>query len=143
MIRLIAILSLLSSCSSGEQPYQWFENEWISDTETTLALNPEFRVLDQGEMRSIREIFGKIHWSISGNVFRYYDDRYDNIVEFAVEFFVTPINAERFKIKFKDDSRLVWKVRTGFCTVLSPDHLSNAGIKGENVGFECFRPAGA
>lgn len=142
MNRLIAIVFVLVSCSSKEHGYLWFENIWISDTDASIAINPDYGELNQDSIAVIREMYGKIRWGIDGDVFRFYDDRYDQIVEFELIYSIAPIDTDRFQMEYEDESRIVWKTETGFCTVLSPDHLSRLRIENENAGLECFRPAG-
>ena len=122
------------SCSEEQPDYPWFEGEWVSVTEASLAINPEYAELDAETLQAIREAYGKIKWTIRENTMKFVDDRYNLNVEFEVEFTVVPIGSERLRMKMPVETHIIWKTDTGFCKVLSPDYLSVLGIERDNVG---------
>jgi hypothetical protein len=73
---------------------------------------------------------------------KFFDDRYNLNAEFDVAFTIIPIDSVSFQMDMPDESYIIWKTDSGFCKVLSPDHLSKLGIKDKNAGLECFRPSG-
>ena len=142
MNRLILIFLLLASCS-GEQPdYSWFDGEWISDTEASIAINPEYSEFDEETIQIYREIYGKIKWIIREDTLRFIDDRYNLNFELEIPFAVEPIDSESFQMVMPEESYIIWNTGTGFCKVLSPDHLARLEIEDENAGLECFRLSG-
>lgn len=121
------------SCS-GEQPdYSWFEREWVSDTEASLSINPEYAELDAETFRILRETYGKIKWTIRGNTMRFFDDRYNPNAEFDVAFTIKPIDSLSFQMEMPNESYSIWRTDSGFCKVLSPDHLSKLVIEDKNA----------
>ncbi len=142
MKQLPLVLLLLGSCSAEQSEYSWFQGDWISDAETSIAKNSGYTNLSESDLAVLREMYGRIRWQISDSIFRFIDDRYNELVESSTNFEVETIDPERFLMKIENESRIVWRTDSGFCTKLNPDYLLSIGIDGENQGLECFKPYG-
>lgn len=138
MNKLILAFLLSASCSAEQPGYPWFEGEWISDAESSLAINPEYAELDEETLQIVREMYRQVRWTIHGNLLKYVDDRYNQYVELEMEFTIVPIDSESFQLDMADEKRDVWKTESGFCTDLSQAYISEHGL-GKNGHPECFK----
>lgn len=142
MNKMLLTLLLFTSCSGEQFDYSWFEDEWVSDADASIAINPEYADFNDNDLQSIREIYGQIKWTISGSTIEFYDLRTSPTLEWSADLDIAAIDAQRFQMNIEGESRIIWKTDNGFCTMLDPGYLLTVGIEGEMLGLECFEPAG-
>ena len=85
------LCALLMYGLSHAAEIDWIQGEWISDAEASVAANPEFQNLDAAQREAAEGMFGRMRWTISGDVLstRYEDSEAGesrvNASSFAVE----------------------------------------------------------
>lgn len=67
--------------------------------DASLAINPEYAELDAENLQIVRDMHGKIRWSIYDNTFKSIDDCYNRHVEFEVSFNTESIDSESFRME--------------------------------------------
>lgn len=79
-----------------------------------MANNPQYDRLEPEDYARVREMYGQVHWTISGNTLLFYDpgSELNNETEFSVE----EIDESNFNLSDDWGGNLkIWKSRTGFC----------------------------
>ena len=66
MMRAFLFFFLLAACTPEELPYPWFENEWISDRDSTLIANDGFQELEPEHLETVLTKFGQLRWRVDG-----------------------------------------------------------------------------
>ena len=134
MNRIVVCCLLSVSCSTGTEDYSWFENDWISDPNTTMAANPQFQDLDESHLELFNRTFGNLRWSVKQGVLSV-DHGISNSEEWQVSFTIRPIDESRFEFQSRGGNYTVWKTDHGFCN--EPETYGpNPAV------IECFSPAG-
>lgn len=167
MIRNLAVTALLVPLILQAQDYSWFENEWVSDTEATIAINPEYRNGDEATLAALREIFGRIRWNIEDSVLTFIDPIVTPAISSTNPFTIRPIDLTSFDIiieeslpkgdinkpfdyKAFDLSELrvsssqytitITKTENGFCIIPRPNFIVIADGSRTMLKYECFEP---
>ncbi len=123
---------LLASCSAEDSPYPWFEREWVSDAQTTLAANIAFQELSPEELETLLASYGNLHWRVEGvNLQAIYpsEPRYNMQSNFSIQ----PIDAESFGLYTESGA---------YFTISGNDSGFCAKPEDENESVECFVPLG-
>jgi len=129
----IAVLLLLVSCSQKADLYPWFQGEWISDAGLSMANNPQYDRLGPEDYELVRAAYGKVRWTIAGNIMTFHDSNTGLGVE--TTFSVEVIDESSFLYDDEWGGNLrIWQSRTGFCmqTVSALELMTLT---------ECFRPS--
>ena len=131
MTRAILLsLLLLASCSAEDSPYPWFEREWVSDGDSTLAANGAFKELGPEELETLLASFGNLHWRVEdGNLQAIYpsEPRYNLQSNFSIQ----PIDERRFGLLTESGTHFtISGDDSGFCA--TPEN--------NNESVECFVP---
>ena len=124
----------LSSCSEQlvDDPYVWFQGEWISDPGVTMASNLQFDLLDPDVYVEVRNMYGKVRWSVQKNKLVY--SELDSDIVTDTEFTTEGIDKESFRYRDSWGGRLIIKRgRSGFCM------FTETLLELENI-TECFKP---
>ncbi len=163
----LAMLALLAPLTSQAQEYSWFEDEWVSDTEATIAINPEYRDGDEATLVALREIYGRIRWNIEGNELTFIDPTTTPAISSTNPFTIHPIDSTSFDIVIeqslpKNDSDnsfdyealdlseiqtnssryviTITKTENGFCIIPKPNFIVVADGSRTMLKYECFEP---
>lgn len=133
MHRALLIALFLARCAPAESPYPWFEAEWVSDADSTLAANPSLQDQDPALIEDLLSRYGELRWRVDGFMLEAVypaEPHFNQRSRFSVE----PIDADSFRLL--TDSGSVFTISrntTGFC--VDPNIA--------NQTLECFVPFGS
>lgn len=137
-MRRLLILALFSMpLSSAEEGFDWFSSNWISDAESTIALNRAHGVSDE-VLELFGPLFGKIRWNIAGNTLTFIDI---DGTEYPDEFVIEPLSDGRFFLRFDDGASLIERTTRGFCLLRTVEVPPYEDGSPQMIG-ECFKNAG-
>ena len=167
MIRILTIGIFLVSFSVQAQDYAWFEGNWVSDAEATIAINPEYRNSNEESLAALRSILGNIRWVIERNILTFIDPLVTPMATSITPFSIISIDTLSFDIVFEgslpkansnkpfdyesiDNSQIqglivqyiitILKTEAGFCMVPNPNFIIKADGSRVMLQTECFRP---
>ena len=116
MNRAITIcILLLGSCAPEQSPYPWFENEWISDRDSTLAANEVLQDQTLDDRAAILSKFGELRWKVNGYNLQ---ALYPTEPQFNLQskFSVDPIDESSFILRIETGTSLtITENQNGFC----------------------------
>ena len=132
------IVFLLLGVATGAlaRDYLWFERNWISDAETTIAARPEFRKAPSETQEKLRSLFGKLRWRVADGILTVeYPDGQRN----SDPYFIRAIDEESFEMMSYGGDLMYTILRRseGFCIE------AEGGETTEPLVVECFAPDGA
>ncbi len=143
-LRVGLLFCLLVAFGAYADDYLWFEQEWISDADATVAANQmSFDALSPQARERYKQLFGKMRWTISdGTLTSKLPDGEPVTATYAIR----AIDTERFEMILRDTDSGVQSVeqihrsKRGFCvtpfTQEQIDEFGNAPM----MSIECFRP---
>jgi len=137
---LLPLVATLAGCSPGQPDYSWFEIDWISDADVTVAVNPQYTDLSGEDLRTVRERYGRIRWIFDDGRFTYLEAPFDSGRQLQSRYTIEPVDEQRFWLQTGTERRSVWLTRWGFCTALAPDHAAALGLENSMASVECFKP---
>ncbi len=137
-MRIVPVLFLaLAGCSYQTEEYDWFEANWVSDTEATMEFNRARGVTEEA-INVFRPIFGRTRWEVVGRTLTFVDI---DGKKYSYTFRIKTTDGKSLTLVQDHGNSIIERTASGFC-LKPPPNLPPYPNGEVQFSGECFRQAG-